>query len=492
MGFVEMMTEKDSFTANGAVSNSTTHNYNVDLFFIAGACRNESVDNIENLLTKSYAFNRVNTLKIIYWASDIRGGAGERRFFKVALHWLYKNHREDFYQYLNYDPEFSRWDVLFDFNDDKVISYLCENIHNSLLCKWLPRKNYAVDKWKNHYTKEKNGTKTEVKWTKTKKRSMYRGLVHKICKKLGWDLKEYRKWVVSHSSTVEQQMSANKWSEIDYSKVPSVAMNKYNKAWYRHDEERFKKYIEDVRAGKEKINASVIFPHDIIKNAISIDGWNVRLGKLNEAQITQWENLPNWVEENSFIPVCDTSGSMYNYGGLPGLICLALGLYLSERNTGVFKDAFITFSENPTMQVLKGNINQRINQLARAEWGNNTNLLAVFDKILSRANEYKISQDEMPKNILIISDMEFDECGRLTNYESIKLRYQASGYRIPNLVFWNVNGRVGNNPVTVNDQGVALVSGASPQIIKTVLSGDVNPVGIMEKTINAKRYEFIQ
>ena len=492
MGFIEMLTEKDTLTKNGAVTNSTSHNYNLDLFFLAGACRNESVEQIENLLTKSYVFNRVNTLKIVYWASDIRGGAGERRFFKVALNWLYKNHKEDFYQYLNFDPEFSRWDVLFDFDDDKVISYLCENISNPLLCKWLPRKNYYTDKWKNHKVFYKNGVKSEFTWVKTKKRSLYNGLASKICKKLGWSPKEYRKWVSSHSATVEQQMSANKWSEIDYSKIPSVAFNKYSKAWMRHDSERFQKFIEEVQEGKTKINASAIFPHDIIKNAIQLDYYSVAIQKLTDAQIAQWESLPNWVEPNSFLPVCDTSGSMYGNNGLPGLICLSLGLYLSERNTGVFKDAFMTFSNNPTLQVLKGNINQRLSQLANADWGQNTNLLRVFDIILTRAQEYKLSPDEMPKNLLVISDMEFDSCGLLTNYESIKLRYQSSGYKIPNIVFWNVNGRVGNVPVTVNDQGVALVSGASPQVIRAVLSGDLDPVKCMERTINNPRYDFIQ
>ena len=130
-------------------------------------------------------------------------------------------------------------------------------------------------------------------------------------------------------------------------------------------------------------------------------------------------------------------------------------------------------------------------QLAHAEWGNSTNLLGVFDTILLKAVENHLPANEMPKTILIISDMEFNCCGKLSNYDSIRLRYMSAGYNVPNIVFWNVNGRVGNCPITMNDSNVALVSGASPSIIKSVLSGDIDPVGIMRKTIDKERYSFI-
>ena len=489
---IESMTEKDSLTLNGAVTNSTTHNYNVDLFFLAGACRNESEENIKLALAKSYGFNRENTLKIIFWAGDIRQGAGERRFFKLAMNWLYLVYREDFYKYFDKVAEFSRWDVLFDFADDKkVMEYIVKNFKegNALLCKWLPRKAKTKDKW----TVEKREGNTTVKTIKTKTRTVKNGFALKLRKALGWNEKQYRQHLVKYTKVVEQNMCAKDWSSIEYSKVPSVALNKYNKAWYRNDEERFTQYIEDVKSGKSKINASVIFPHDIIKSVIDIGGWNVRINALNDAQVTQWNNLPNYLSGiNSILPVVDTSGSMFGYGGLPAYIALSLGLYISERNEGCFKDAFITFSETPVMQYLKGDLNQRLQELAHAEWGSNTNLLGVFDTILTKAVENKISEEEMPRMILIISDMEFDSCARLTNYESIKMRYMSAGYQLPKIVFWNVNGRAKNLPVTVNDIGVALVSGASPSIIKSVLSGDIDPVKVMENTILKERYAFLK
>ena len=406
-----------------------------------------------------------------------------------------KNHPEDIQNNISLIPEFSRWDVIFDLANENqlVFSYILSVLTNpehpqrALLCKWLPRKSKVTDKSKE--TKKRGNVETTT--VTRKSRILYNGLASKLIKALKVTPKEYRKALVEGCKTVEQQMCSKKWNEIEYSKVPSVAINKYNKAWYRNDKERFEKYIEDVKAGKSKINASAIFPHDIIKDALYTTGWSMSIKGLNDAQIAQWNALPNWLGDsvNSLIPVCDTSGSMY---GLPIQICLALGLYISERNQGPFKDAFITFSENPKMQILKGDINQRLSQLVHAEWGQNTNLTGVFELILRKAKEVNLSEEMMPKTILVISDMEFDCCGNLTNYEMIKKAYNVSGYQCPQIAFWNVNGRAGNVPVTVNKQGVALVSGASPSVIKAVLTNQLNPVNIMDSIIETERYSVIQ
>lgn len=457
--FVEVMQEKDTYTHNGALTNSTSHNACLDLFFLAGACRKESEQNIISKLSSAYVQDKIKCLKIIFWAGDIRQGAGERRFFKLALNWLNDNHKDDLEKYLTYIPEYSRWDVLFELDNDNVLAYICNEMQNNgLLCKWLPRK------------------------------KQYKNLAKKIQKTLGINAKQYRQMIVKNTKVVEQQMCKKQWSEIEYSHVPSVAMNKYNKAWYRNDEERFKAYIENVKQGKSKINASAIFPHDIIKNS-TMNMWH--RNPLNEAQIIQWNNLPNYLEgkANSIIPVCDVSGSM---AGLPIAISIALGLYISERNEGVFKDAFITFSSRPQMQYLKGNINDRIQQLITSDWDMNTNFVAVFELILKKALENKLTQDDIPKTILAISDMEFDSANSgTTNYEHIKNIFKQNGYKLPNIVFWNVNGRVGNLPITMKNENVALISGASPSVIKAVLTDNINPIKIMDSVIETERYKFI-
>ena len=462
---VETMLTKDEYTANGAVTNSTSLNSCLDLFFLAGACRTETIKNIETKLQQAYLEDRVTTLKIIFWAGDIRQGAGERRFLKIALNWLLNNHKEDLFNYIEYVPEFSRWDVLFELDHPFVLDYIYKNMSykdgskpNSLLCKWLPRK------------------------------KQYNNLAKKIQKLSGLTPKQYRKFLVEHTDVVEQKMCANEWLDINYSHVPSVALHKYNKAWYKHDEQGFKKYIEDVKNGKAKINASAIFPHDIIKKAVNMWGST----PLTEAEITQWDNLPNYLEgkSNSIIPVCDVSGSMY---GLPMEISVALGLYISERNEGVFKDAFITFSKYPQMQYLKGNLQDRINQLKCANWDMNTDFVKVFALILDKAVKNNLQQSDLPETVLVISDMEFDQAENgKTNFEHIKEMFKESGYELPKLVFWNVNGRANNLPITVKDQNVALVSGASPSILKSVLSNDINPLNIMYSVINVPRYEFIK
>ena len=178
--------------------------------------------------------------------------------------------------------------------------------------------------------------------------------------------------------------------------------------------------------------------------------------------------------------------------GLPLNISVGLGLYLSERNRGAFQNAFITFSERPRLQYLEGDINARIHQLSNADWGGNTNISAVFELILRRGIEEKVPQEDMPRTVLIISDMEFDYCGEMTNFENIQRMYIEAGYEIPNIVFWNVNGRAGNVPIRVNDKGVALISGASPSIIKGVLSNDINPEKVMNSVIESERYSSIK
>lgn len=487
--FLEAMTTNDSTTANGAVTNSTSSNYNVDLFFLAGACRRQSEQNIISALQKSYAQDRLKTLKIIFWAGDIRQGAGERRFFKIALSWLSENHPDDIQDNLSLIPEFSRWDVIFELamTNEILFSYIISTLvsrdhaQHGLLCKWLPRKIYATDKYK-EISCNKHTTYTKV--TK-KKRLLYGGIAGKIMERLRLTPKQYRKILVNGTKVVEQQMCAKKWDEIDYSKVPSVALNKYTAAWYRNDTQRFKQYIEDVNAGKTKINAKAIFPSDIVKKAL----YGER--QLTKAQETQWNNLPNWLDgkENSIIPVCDVSGSMY---GMPMAVSVSLGLYISERNIGPFKNAFFTFSQNPELQILEGTLSERLNQLHDAEWGSSTNISAVFQQILYKAHEAKLPAEQMPKTILIISDMEFDNCGNLTNYEGIKELYRVSGYECPNIVFWNVNGRLNNVPVKVNDKGVALISGYSPSIMKAVLTAVINPVDVMNNMIESDRYSIVK
>lgn len=465
----QAITTNDAQTTNGAVTHSTSHNSVLDLFFIAGASRNESEDSIKTLIQKAYVTDPLLTLKLIFWAGDCRGGLGERRFFKIALNFLRDNYPTTLKKNLNLIPFFNRWDSLYDLVDtDKNIEITDEVLDLTLAA--LDNKDGLAAKW----CSREHSSKLE------KHRTAFQ-------KKFDVSARSYRKLIVALSNTVEQLMSAKKWDEIIYEKVPSVASNKYRTAFYKHDEARYTKYIEAVTKGETKINAGAIFPHDLYK--ASLKG---RDAKTSEAINAQWNALPNYLEGSNerFLPVADVSGSME---GEPMAISIALSIYLSERNNSIFKDGFITFSSAPKLQFLKGTFVERVKQLEKADWGMNTDLERTFQVILDKAIESKVPVEEMPTSILIISDMEFDGAtGGKTNFKRIEELYEQSGYKRPNVIFWNVNGRVGNVPVKMNQQGVALVSGASPSIVKSVLGGELNPMKVVLTTLNNSRYEKVQ
>lgn len=454
---IQALTTKDSFTANGAITHSTSLNAVLDLFFIAGASRTIEESVIQNMLTKAYAENKLLTLKVIFWAGDIRGGQGERRFLRIALKWLETYHNSVLEQLLQFVPEFNRWDSLFELSSDKSLQLIHKALadKNQLCAKWMPRK------------------------------KQYDNFASKFRKRFGLTPKQYRQLIVENTNVVETQMCKKEWSEIEYKKIPSVAFSKYRKAWARNDGERFKQFIDDVNAGKQKIHASVIFPHDIYKS--------YKAGG-DEASINaQWNCLPNYLEnsEERILPVCDVSGSMT---GTPMDISVSLGLYFSERNKSVFKDAFITFSETPKLHHLKGVLSQRIQQLESADWGMSTNLVAVFELILNAAVTNKLSNDDLPTMIVIISDMEFNMASKSqTNFEFIDKAFAKHEYIRPSLIFWNVNGRENNVPVNKNDKNVALVSGCSPVTIKSILSArEITPIEVMMTALNDKRYDCLE
>jgi hypothetical protein len=302
--------------------------------------------------------------------------------------------------------------------------------------------------------------------------------------------KQYRKLLVENTKVVETAMCQKEWGGITYEHVPSVAMSRYTKAFGKHDTDRFTKY----KTGDTKVNAGAVYPYDVVKT--------LRFGDKTMAN-KQWVALPNYMENSGerVLPVCDVSGSMDQPAGSNANVtcmdvCISLGLYISEKNEGAFKNAFITFSEQPQLQYLNGNLSDRFNQLSRAEWGMSTNLESVFNLVLTRAKANRVPESEMPTMIMIMSDMEFNRCIRnqsASALDMIRQNYESAGYTMPKVVFWNLQSRNnGNFPVQVTDQGTALVSGFSPAILKSLMAGeDMSPVTIMNKTVHGARYEAI-
>jgi len=443
------LSTNDSLTDNGALTHSTTNNALLDLFFIAGASRTMNEDQIISMFTKSLAQEEKLTLQLLLWARDARGGAGERRFFRVIYKYLKYNYPTFASLVTPHVATFGRWDDLWETGlNEEEKALIKKNIDNGLLCKWIPRRKQIFFDLANY---------------------------------MGMTLSNFRKLIVKNSKTVEQQMSAKEWSDIKYESVPSKAMSIYNKAFGKRDFYRFNQYIQALQSGETKINASVLYPYDLIRA--------IRTGKDSRVIDEQWKALPNYYTDENILVVADTSGSM---NGLPIEVCISLAIYTSERNSGIFKDKFITFSGNPTIQQLSGSLTEKNRQLNRADWSMNTNLQAVFNLILDTATKAHISENDMPTKVIIISDMQFDQCCTNTsNFDSLVQSYALAGYKLPQLVFWNVKSKLGNNPVKVNQNGVALVSGASPSILQSVL-GDLSPVSTMMQTINQEKYQVFK
>jgi hypothetical protein len=444
-------------TANGAVTHSTSLNYCLDLFFLAGASRQMRESDIIIAFERARGQNKNLAYKILFWARDARQGAGEKRFFQIVMEHISKESPYEYDQLAIYIPEFGYWKDVFKIEkpNENNLNWLSIQLEESpnanLLAKWFPRKG---------------------EWFVA---------MHKYLKMTP---KEFRKKLVSMTRVVETQMCAQQWSYISYANIPSIAMNKYRNAFYNRDGVRYAKYITDVQAGKQKINAGVLFPHQLYQA--------INQGQNADAVEAQWNALPDYMADSTerIIPVCDVSGSME---GLPMDVSISLGIYISERNQGMFKNAFLTFSEEPEMNYLSGSLSQRMSQLSHADWGYSTDLQATFDLILDSAVRESLPESEMPTKLLIISDMEFNAADRnQTNLDSIRYKYSQAGYTMPQIVFWNVNGRMGNVPASAKESGIGLVSGFSPSILKSVLKGDIySPEKLMLDTVDTARYSCI-
>jgi len=292
-------------------------------------------------------------------------------------------------------------------------------------------------------------------------------------------------------------MCAGKWDDINHSHVPSLAASRYKKAFSRHGA-KFAEYVEKLKKGDAdvKVNASAVYPYDVLKGVASFH-YSLNFGQTElDHIVAQWEALPNYVGDASILPLVDVSGSM-NTGVGGGKttamdVAVSLGLYLADKNKGKFKDTFLTFSSKPELLHLKGNVVQKAQQMVKSSWDMSTDLHKALDKILSTAKAGNVPQAEMPQMLLILSDMQFNQC--VTHDDTalgmIKRKYSEAGYEAPAIVFWNINAK-DNVPVKHDKSGVALVSGFSPAIVKSVLSTDMDqftPEGIMLKTVMVDRY----
>jgi hypothetical protein len=457
-------------TANGMKAHATSASPVLDLFGIIGSARGTD---ITKQFTASFVEDADLTLRMLQWARDIREGAGERATFRNLLSALESTDPTLAGKLMHKVPALGRWDDLFAYknsiNRNQAFALIAEALEakNGLAAKWMPRKGpVAVE----------------------------------LTRYLGLSPKAYRKLIVGLTNVVESKMCANDWEAINFSHVPSVASARYQKAFGRNAKESYSAYIAELkkpveqRDPKVKINASAVYPYDVVKSVI----------KGNAAVADeQWKALPNYIGDAKVLPMVDVSGSMgslwYSHGDLQPIdIAVSLGLYCADKNTGVFNDLFLTFSGKPKMEHLKGTLSQKMTQMSKANWEMNTNLHAAFDEILKIAVNGKVAQEDMPDMLLILSDMQFDACTRYddTAMQMIKRKYKDAGYNVPKIVFWNLSSygkENGNTPVKFDKNGTAHVSGFSPSIMKHVLADDLEeftPYNVMVKTLMNDRYAY--
>lgn len=456
-------------TTNGMAALKTSHNACVDLFGKIGSAR--GVD-ISVPFNKAFKEDANIAIRILLWARDVRGGAGERQTFRTLLKGLV--HRlsiNEVSRVLAKIPELGRWDDLFEFIgiNDKVDFVITDMVvtgltnRDRLLAKWMPREG------KKHF-------KFFLK---------------------GFDItaREYRKTIVGLSDTVEQKMCAKQWDQIDFGKIPSIAAKNYSRAFKRNAPDEYQEYIDGLTAGTEKINASAIFPYDVIKSL------NTNPHAVVEAQ---WKSLPDYMEGSDarLLGIVDVSASMTWFKVTPKLdgldIAVSLGLYVAERGEGIFKDQFITFSSSPALVDLRGTVGlqNRVNKIKNSNVGGSTDLEKTFNLILTSAVKHKVPADQMPTKLIIWSDMQFNQATghRVDNtaFEMIDSMYRAAGYKRPQVVFWNLNAEGNNVPVSFGTGGTAMVSGFSPAIMKGILKGedDMTPQTMMLDTVNVERYDW--
>lgn len=487
MNFAEAAKKNGSFTRteNGAVALNTTGNGLLDLFSTIGSLRETDEKRITRLFADAYKEDPFFATKIAFYARDVRGGLGERRTFRILIRYMAEYHAEalrpnlglvgvygrydDLYELIGTPLEDDMWaamkkqfeEDLQNLNDDKAIS---------LLAKWIKTADASSEKTR------KLGILT--------------------AQKLGYPVYNFKRIVRTMRKkigVIESLMSAGRWDEIEYSAVPSRAMMIYRNAFQKHDEDRYNAFVNKAVNGEEKINSATLYPYDLIEKIWNMSCYGANKVKDVKTVEAQWRQLPNYVEEGTnALVIADTSGSMY---GRPMATSVGLAIYFAERNKGAYHNMWMSFSANPHIHVLKGEtLAQKIGSIDMNDWDGNTDLKAAFNLVLNIAEKNDVPPDEMPKSLIVISDMEIDYCGNKewTFYDKMSAKFRKAGYEIPNIIFWNVNSRHDIFHADSKRKGVQLCSGQSTSVFKQMMACvGMTPVEAMAKTINSERYEPI-
>ena len=504
--FLNGLTDATNFgyTENGSLTHYSTRSALLDMFAMGAAMRKRSDEDIILMFRKAFAENPVYALKCLFYIRDVRGGQGERRFFRICMKDLAVQNTDAARRNLKYVPEFGRYDDLYLFigtplegdafafiKEQLALDVQCQT--PSLLAKWLKSENTS--------------SKTSRKLAQRTRE--YLGMTHKQYRKTLSILRE-------RINVLERLMSAGKWDEIEFDKIPSKAGMIYKNAFARHDIERMKEnkniqsYADFAKDDTKKVNAKTLYPYECVAEATKLFdyGWyrssGIRVGMDDTTRLMvnkYWDNLQNYFNGASFngLAVVDTSGSMTgSAASAPINVAISLGLYCAEKAKGPFAGHYISFASRPQLIKTEGvDFVDKVYRIYQTNLVDNTNIEATFDLLLDTALKNNCKQEDLPENIIIISDQEFDAArgyyGRNQNtktlMENIEQKWLVHGYNMPNLIYWNVDARQ-NNIAMIPKDGVSFVSGFSPSIFQQIMSGKTS-FDLMYEVLNQERYSVI-
>ncbi len=458
-------------TANGMLAFNSTGDVVLDFFGNAGSARNMKPSQLKDLFDRAYAAEPELAVKALFWLRDVRGGAGERQAFRDLIHHVSETNPVLATAITKFVPEYGRWDdgftlvgaareVFKRIATDKLLSN-----DPALVAKWMPRQGV---------------------------------IAREMQKFLKLSPKAWRKLVVHASNTVEQSMCAKDWENINFEHVPSVAATRYQAAFIRNSKEAYPAYREALKNGTAKINAAALFPHNITQQIHRTSG------DRDDILSAQWKALPNFLEESQerILPMIDVSASMScTVGGNPNLQCMdvsvGLGAYIALKQPGVFEGMYLTFESDPQLCKAEGDVCQMIRDIYIASWGGSTALDRAVGHVLKYALAHQVPANEMPTMLMVLSDMQFNECGNKTAIGMFEEKYRAAGYELPTLVWWNLNAEYGGVPCGADSENMMLVSGFSPAILKAVVNRETmppvpTPRDLMLQVLNSERYEAIK
>jgi len=504
-------------TENGHAAASTTNSAVLDLYGQIGAIRDRDESDILDLFKRAIREDKLLAAKTMFYGRDCRGGTGERKVFRTMLKWAANNEPDILRKNLKLIPEFGRWDDLYALVDTKLEDEMWKVMQEQI--------ERDIINWNNH-----GPISLLAKWMKSVNASSEetRELGKLTCKKLGFvNEKWYRKTLSemrAYIDIVERKMSAGEWSEIDYEKVPSKAGLIYRKAFKKHDEQRYAEYISSVEKGEKKINVAMNTPQDLVHAYMDQSGYHgISFKKLDPTIEAMWKNQPDYIHsDENVICMVDTSGSMY---GRPIEVSTGLGMYFAQKNRGDFHNLFMTFESEPHfVSLVEGaSFLDNLMRTFNADWGGSTDLNRACKTLLRFAKNNNVPQADMPTRLIIISDMEIDSAtgNWLNNHkrvtwtpekgccvelepatradilqiDELRAMYERAGYKMPQVIYWNVESRHNHFQTRSDIPGTMLASGSSPKVFEAVMAMkdyEATPYDAMLEVLNGERYSAVQ